>query len=313
MPAQIAVLVPCHNEASSIAKVVADFKQALPTAEIHVFDNCSADGTADIARASGATVHYVALKGKGNVVRRMFADVEADIYLMVDGDDTYEAKAAENLVRVLLENRLDMVVGARVAGNATAAYRKGHQFGNAMLTGFVQRIFGGTFKDMLSGYRVFSRRFVKSFPAISHGFEIETELTIHALELRCPSAEIDTDYGARAEGSFSKLSTYRDGVRITKMIALMYKHERPLEFYGAFAVAFSLLSVVLAFPIIAQFVETGLVPRLPTAVLSASLMIAALISLACGLILGTVTKGRNEAKSLAYLSYPQASSILPLK
>jgi len=298
MSLRVSVIIPCHNEELSIGSVVSEFRKNLPTATIHVFDNLSTDNTSKIAESLGAIVHKVGLKGKGNVVRRMFADVEADVYVMADGDDTYDAAAVTTLIDELLDHGLDMVVGARVAECATEAYRKGHRFGNAVLTNFVQWIFGGSFKDMLSGYRVFSRRFVKSFPAISSGFEIETELTVHALELRCPCSEIDTRYGARPEGSSSKLATYRDGFKILTMIFRLYKHERPLELYGLVAAAFAVTSIALAIPVFVWFLETGLVQRLPTAVLSASMMTVSIISLACGLILATVTKGRNESKYL---------------
>lgn len=299
----IAVVVPCHNEELTIANVVSDFQRHLPEAKIYVFDNRSTDKAAEVASTAGAEVRAVSLKGKGNVVRRMFADIDADIYIMLDGDDTYDVSMAPALVSTLLEKRLDMVVGARVEDGSTAVYRKGHRFGNSMLTGFVQRIFGGSFTDMLSGYRVFSRRFAKSFPAISRGFEIETELTIHALELRCPYAEIDTKYGSRPEGSASKLSTYRDGIKILKMIVRMYMQEKPIYFYGIFSLLTAFVAIVLSIPVFIDYFETGLVPRFPTAILSSALMVVSIICLNCALILDTVTKGRNEAKSLAYLSY----------
>ncbi|MDF0604657.1 glycosyl transferase [Neisseriaceae bacterium TC5R-5] len=237
----------------------------------------------------------------------MFADVEADIYVMVDGDATYDAASVLKLVDAVIDGGADMVVGCRKVSEqiSKAAYRQGHQFGNRMLTRSVRQIFGGEFTDMLSGYRAFSRRYAKSFPAISHGFEIETELTVHALELRMPTAEVDTPYGARPEGSVSKLSTYRDGLRIFKTIMQLYVHERPLQFYGLAALVLSLSALILSWPLIHTFWQTGLVPRLPTAVLSASLMVCALLSFTSGLVLDNVTKGRHESKRLAYLAIPK--------
>ncbi|MGE3770966.1 MAG: glycosyltransferase family 2 protein [Bdellovibrionales bacterium] len=298
---KIAVIIPCYNEEAAIAKVVQDFRLALPSATIYVYDNNSKDRTSEVARAAGAVVRFEPLKGKGNVVRRMFADVDADYYIMVDGDATYDASVAPQLLEKLITENLDMVNGARVT-EIKAAYRAGHVLGNKLLTGLVAGIFGKRFKDMLSGYRVFSRRFVKSFPAISAGFEIETELTVHALQLRLPVGEVDTTYVDRPPGSVSKLNTYRDGIRILWMIAHFVKRELPLHFFSLGAALMVLLALVLGGPVILEYVETGLVPRLPTAVLSASLVILAAISLACGLILNTVTLGRIEAKRLTYLS-----------
>jgi len=301
---RIAVILPCYNEEHAIARVISDFQAALPEAEIFVFDNNSTDGTAAIARAAGASVAHVALQGKGNVVRRMFADVEADIYLMTDGDCTYDVSVARQLAEKLLAENLDMVVGCRIDKGEAENYRRGHRLGNRLLTSSVRRMFGGEFSDMLSGYRVFSRRFVKSFPALARGFEIETELTVHALELRMPWGEVETVYGARPEESFSKLSTYRDGFRILKTILRLYRLERPLQFFGIFSIVFALASVGFAIPLLPEYLETGLVPRLPTAILSTGLMLAALLALGCGLLLDNVTRGRQEQKRMAYLSIP---------
>ena len=302
-PLRVAVLVPCRNEAATVAAVVAAFAASLPEAECHVFDNRSDDGTAGIARAAGARVHPVALRGKGNVVRRAFADIEADVYVMVDGDATYDAAAAPVLVRRMLAEGLDMVVGARVDQDP-AAYRAGHRLGNRLLTRCVGLLFGDSFDDMLSGYRVFSRRYVKSFPAHASGFEIETELAVHALQLRMPVAELPTAYGARPEGSTSKLNTWRDGARILGTIARLFKAERPLLFFSLGAGASLLLSLLLAVPLFVTYFETGLVPRFPTAILCSALVLLSAVLLACGLILGTVTRGRIEAKRLAYLAIP---------
>ena len=303
---RLALIVPCYNEEAAIASVVRGFRAALPAVDVYVFDNASTDRTAEVARADGARVVRVALRGKGNVVRRMFADVDADVYVMVDGDATYDPKSVRPLIDKLLDEGLDMVVGCRRTPDelARAAYRRGHRFGNAMLTNGVRGIFGGSFEDMLSGYRVFSRRYVKSFPAVSRGFEIETELTVHALELRMPYGEIDTPYFARPEGSASKLSTWRDGLRILRTIGGLYVMERPLAFFGAGAVLMASAALALFVPVLLQYMESGLVPRLPTAVLSATMMVCALLSLVCGLVLNTVTHGRQEVKRLAYLSVP---------
>ncbi|MCC7047643.1 MAG: glycosyltransferase [Alphaproteobacteria bacterium] len=299
----IAVLVPCYNEERTIADVVAGFRAALPMAEIYVYDNNSRDRTVEVARAAGAIVRTETLQGKGNVVRRMFADIEADAYVMVDGDNTYHAPSAPMLIAKLLDERLDMVVGARV-DTEQAAYRPGHRFGNKMLTGFVAQLFGERFKDILSGYRVFSRRFAKSFPALAKGFETETELTVHALELRMPVAELPTPYGARPEGSASKLNTYRDGWRILMLILRLFREERPLQFFGYIFVSLFVLSLLISVPVVFTYLETGLVPRLPTAVLATGVMLLAFLSLVCGLILDTVTRGRRELRRLSYLAIP---------
>lgn len=303
----VVVILPCYNEEAAIATVVADFRKALPEARVYVYDNNSKDRTAAVAAAAGAIVRTETLQGKGNVVRRMFADIDADIYLMCDGDITYDAASAPALVDKLINENLDMVVGCRV-DQEVAAYRAGHRFGNALFTGFVANLFGNRFTDILSGYRVFSRRYVKSFPALSNGFEIETELTVHALQLRMPIGEMNTPYGARVEGSTSKLSTYRDGYRIMVMILKLFKNERPLVFFGLIFAAFALLSVGLSVPLIVTYLHTGLVPRLPTAVLATSTMLMGFLSMTCGLILDTVTHGRREIKRLAYLTVSSTSA-----
>ena len=300
---RIAVLIPCRDEAAAIARVVADFRAYLPDAEVHVFDNGSRDDSCALAKAAGAQVHRVVLVGKGNVVRRAFADIEADVYVMVDGDDTYEAAAAPSMVARLLDEELDMLVGKRV-GNEAAAYRRGHRFGNRMLTEALAMLFGRSFDDLLSGYRVFSRRYVKSFPAHAHGFEIETELAVHALQLRMPVGEVPTRYGARGDGSASKLRTYRDGWRILGTLVGLFKTERPLRFFGIGGVACAVLALVLSVPLFATWWSTGLVPRFPTAVLCAALFLLGALLGVCGLLLDTVTRGRVEAKRLAYLALP---------
>ncbi|MES2495076.1 MAG: glycosyltransferase family 2 protein [Pseudomonadota bacterium] len=302
MAHDIAVILPCYNEEAAIAATVRGFRDALPDARIYVFDNNSSDRTVEVARAAGAIVRTEKMQGKGHVVRRMFSDVEADIYVMADGDATYDAAAAPGMIRMMLDDRLDMVVGARKS-EVDAAYRRGHRFGNKMLTGILAQLFGRTFSDILSGYRVFSRRFVKSFPVLSAGFEIETEISIHALELQMPVGEIVTQYGARPEGSTSKLSTYRDGWRILWTIASLFRLEKPVLFFGAIGVALAMLAIVLAIPLGITFLQTGLVPRLPTALLATGLMILAFLNGFCGLILATVVRGRREVRRLAYLSF----------
>lgn len=300
---RIAILVPCYNEALTIAAIVRDFNRVLPEAPVYVFDNNSKDDTVAIARAAGAIVREVPQQGKGSVIRRMFADIDADVYIMVDGDDTYDASVAPQLARRLLDEGLDMVVGTRVS-EEQEAYRFGHRFGNVLLTTCVATVFGRTFTDMLSGYRVFSRRYVKSFPAHSAGFETETELTVHALGLRMPVAEVATTYKSRPEGSVSKLNTYRDGMRILLMIIALFKQERPLAFFSIGFFACLLVSLGLAVPLIETYLATGLVPRLPTAVLCVGLVLFGVILLSCGLILDTVTRGRVEQKRFAYLAVP---------
>jgi len=300
---RIAVLVPCYNEEAAVATVVASFRSALPAAEIYIYDNNSRDRTAAVAREAGAIVRSERRQGKGNVVRRMFADVEADIYVLVDGDATYDAPSAPGMIDKLLDEHLDMVVGLRI-DQSQAAYRLGHRTGNRMLTGFLAWTFGRDFQDILSGYRVFSRRFVKSFPVLSDGFEIETELAVYALELSLPVAEVETPYYARPEGSFSKLNTWRDGFRILGTMLKLYRAEKPLRFFGAIGILLAVVSVLLSIPVVITFIETGLVPRLPTAVLSMGLMIMAMLSVSSGLVLDTVTRGRREMKMLVYLSQP---------
>ncbi len=300
---RVAVLLPCYNEAAAIGQTVADFRAALPDATIYVYDNNSTDKTVEVAAAAGAIVRTERMQGKGNVVRRMFADVEADIYVMADGDATYEAAAAPGLIDLLVSDQLDMVVGARKS-EVEAAYRRGHRLGNAMLTGMLAWLFGRSFTDILSGYRVFSRRFVKSFPVLSEGFEIETEISVHALELRMPVAERVTAYAARPEGSESKLSTYRDGWRILRTILTLFRIEKPLAFFGIIGAALALIAIAISIPLFLTFFETGLVPRLPTAVLAMGIMLLAFLNGFCGLILDTVVRGRREMRRLAYLAHP---------
>lgn len=300
---RIAVLIPCYNEEVAIPKVIADFRAQLPGAVIYVYDNNSRDQTAAAARAAGAVVRGEILQGKGNVVRRMFADIEADIFVLVDGDDTYDAASAPAMVKTLIDNQLDMVLGARQE-TAVAAYRPGHRLGNAVLTGIVRYIWGDRVSDMLSGYRVFSRRFVKSFPALTTGFETETEFTVHALDLAMPIGEVMTPYKERPVGSTSKLRTYADGIRILHAILVLIKEERPLQFFSVVALVLFLLGLGLGTPVALQFWATGLVPRLPTAVLSMGLVLLAFLAFASGLILDSVARGRKEAKRLAYLAIP---------
>ena len=298
---RIAVLIPCFNEAATIEAVVRDFRACISAAEIYVYDNNSKDKTVDIAAAAGAIVRKEPLQGKGNVVRRMFADIEADVYVMVDGDATYDAGCAEAMIRLLVAERLDMVVAARIASE-NSAFRQGHRFGNMLLTKSVGHLFGNRFTDMLSGYRAFSRRFVKSFPAMSSGFETETELTIHALELSLPVAEIASPYGGRVEGSVSKLNTFSDGLKILRLILVLYKNERPLQFFSTLAAILALLALGLGIPLVITFLRTGLVFRQPTALLATGLVLLAALSFVTGLILDTVTRGRREIRRLAYLA-----------
>ncbi|MEG3154869.1 glycosyltransferase [Sphingomonas sp. RB1R13] len=299
---RIAVLLPCYNEEAAIERTVAGFRAALPDATIYVFDNNSSDRTIERALAAGAVVRIEKQQGKGNVVRRMFADVDADVYLMADGDLTYDPAAAAAMVAMLLADQLDMVVGTR-KHEAAEAYRGGHVLGNRIFTGLLAGLFGRSFTDIFSGYRAFSRRFVKSFPVLSVGFEIETEMSVHALELRMPIGEIETVYAARPEGSTSKLSTYRDGWRILKTIVTLYRIERPVLFFGSIGLGLLLVGVILAIPLISTYLATGLVPRLPTAILITGLGIVATLCLFAGLILDTVTRGRREIRRLAYLAH----------
>lgn len=299
---RIAVVLPCYNEEAAIAETVAGFRDALPAATVYVYDNNSRDRTVELARKAGAVVRSETMQGKGNVVRRMFADVDADVYVMADGDLTYDPKAAPGMVAMLVEQQLDMVVGTR-QHEVAEAYRGGHVLGNKLFTGLLSGLFGRSFTDIFSGYRVFSRRFVKSFPVLSAGFEIETEISVHALELKMPVGEMATAYGARPEGSTSKLSTYRDGWRILKTIGTLYRVERPVLFYGGIGVLFMLLALVLAVPLILTYLDTGLVPRFPTAILVTGMTIVGVLCLFSGLILDTVTRGRREVRRLAYLSH----------
>lgn len=303
---RIAVIIPCFNEEASIVSVIDGFAKALPSAAIYVYDNNSADATVEVARNSGAIIGIEPRQGKGNVVRRMFADIEADVYVLVDGDATYEAAAAPQLVEKLVSENLDMVTGVRVSSDSNA-YRRGHMFGNWLLTRLVTTIFGKQTQDMLSGYRVFSRRFVKSFPALSRGFEIETEFTVHALELRLPIADVETTYGARPEGSTSKLSTFRDGARILRLICSLIKEERPFQLFGMLAGMLAVLCLTLGYPVVAEFMKTGLVPRFPTAILASAFGILSLLTFFSGLILESVCLGRREAKRLCYLAQSNTS------
>jgi glycosyltransferase involved in cell wall biosynthesis len=300
---RIAVLLPCYNEEAAVAQTVAGFRAALPDAAIYVYDNNSTDRTREVAAAAGAIVRTERMQGKGHVVRRMFADVEADIYVMADGDSTYDAAAAPALVAKLVAEQLDMVVGARKSA-IEEAYRRGHRLGNRLFTGLLSSLFGRTFSDIFSGYRVFSRRFAKSFPALSRGFETETEISVHALELAMPVGEVITAYGARPEGSHSKLSTYRDGWRILRTIGHLVRIERPVLFYGSIGLFLAALAIVLSIPLAITYAETGLVPRFPTAILATGLIILAALSFMTGLILDTVVRGRREVRRLHYLSFP---------
>jgi glycosyltransferase involved in cell wall biosynthesis len=303
----IAVILPCYNEEAAIGDVVRSFRSALPNAKIYVYDNNSSDGTVKIAEEAGAIVRNEPLQGKGNVVRRMFADIEADVFVMVDGDNTYDASAAPGMIRKMLDESLDMVNGKRIH-EETDAYRPGHQFGNVLLTSLVAMIFGKRFEDMLSGYKIFSRRYVKSFPSLSSGFEIETELTVHALELRMPVAEVETQYGARPEGSESKLNTFADGFRILRTIGVLIKEERPMQFFAVLFALCAAMAIIMSIPLLITYLDTGLVPRLPTAVLATGLMLLGFLFMGCGLILDTVTRGRQELKRLQYLSVSRKNS-----
>lgn len=305
---RIAVILPCYNEEAAIAQTVAGFRAALPDASIYVYDNNSADRTVEVARAAGAIVRTERMQGKGNVVRRMFADVDADIYVMADGDATYDPSAAAAMIARLRDEGLDMVVGTRVH-EAADAYRRGHVLGNRAMTGLLAQLFGRSFTDIFSGYRVFSRRFVKSFPVLSSGFEIETEISVHALELKMPVGEVETRYLARPEGSASKLSTYRDGARIARTILTLYRVEKPMLFFGWIALGLAVLAVVLAVPLVTTYLETGLVPRFPTAILATGLVILAALSSFAGLILDTVVRGRREVRRLAYLAQPAPANL----
>jgi len=306
---RIAVLLPCFNEEAAIAQTIAGFRAALPSATIYVYDNNSRDRTVEVAREAGAIVRTERQQGKGHVVRRMFADVDADLYLMADGDLTYDPAAAPAMVELLLREQLDMVVGTR-QHEQKDAYRGGHVLGNRLFTGLLARLFGRSFTDVFSGYRLFSRRFVKSFPVLSAGFEIETEISVHALELRMPVGEVATSYGARPEGSASKLSTYRDGWRILKAMLNLFRTERPALFFGAVAVVLLVAALLLSIPLVLTYIDTGLVPRVPTAVLVTGIVIVAVLCGFAGLILDTVTHGRREIRRLAYLGLPAPGADL---
>jgi glycosyltransferase involved in cell wall biosynthesis len=305
---KIAVLVPCYNEEAAIAKVVADFRTVLPQATVYVYDNNSRDQTMTRAGEAGAVVRREQRQGKGNVVRRMFADIEADIYVLVDGDDTYDAAASPRMIAKMIEDGVDLLTARRVHTDA-AAYRTGHVLGNRMLTGLTALLFRVHLSDMLSGYRVFSRRFVKSFPFTAEGFAIETELTVHAVRLMMPMSEMDTRYKERPVGSVSKLNTFRDGFRILGTIFYLVREERPLIFFATIALLFVAVAVIIGAPLIPEYWHTGLVPRLPTAVLATGLMVIGFLSLTCGLILDTVTRGRWEAKRMAYLAIPGPQAL----
>jgi len=301
--AQVAVLIPCYNEVVTVATVVEEFRRSLPDAEIYVYDNNSTDGTAAAAVAAGAHVRTEPLQGKGHVVRRMFSDIEADIYVLVDGDCTYDAAAAPRMIRTLIDGNLDLVNGVR-RSLVQEAYRPGHRFGNWMLTALVAMVFGRRTSDMLTGYRVFSRRFVKSFPPVAGGFETETEIIVHALEMRMLMADFETEYRGRPAGSASKLSTFHDGARILRLIGVLIKEERPLSFFATIGLALTLAAVVIFIPVLIEYLQTGLVRRFPTANLATALVLAALLSVTCGLVLSTVTLGRREMKRLIYLQQP---------
>lgn len=298
---RVAVLLPCYNEALSIRKVVEDFRLVLPEAEIFVYDNRSSDDTSGEARAAGALVRSENWPGKGNVVRRMFSDIDADVYLMADGDGTYDSTMASQMIRRLVDDHLDMVVGIR-RDIYDDAHRRGHAFGNRIFNGLYRSLFGPLFNDIFSGYRVFSRRFVKSFPAVSSGFEIETEMSVHASQLRMPIAEIPTEYGARQEGSVSKLNTVRDAIRIMFTLLILFKEIRPARFFGILAVALWLLATILIVPVLGTYLHTGLVPRLPTAILATGLVLLAFLFMASGMILDSVARGRLEQKRMWYMA-----------
>src|SRR5580765_3585872 len=298
---RIAVLLPCYNEEAAIGKTVAGFRAALPGATVYVYDNNSSDRTVEVAAKAGAVVRAERQQGKGHVVRRMFADIDADVYVMADGDLTYDPKAAPAMVDLILAEDLDMVVGTR-KHEEKDAYRGGHVLGNKLFTGLLSGLFGRSFTDIFSGYRVFSRRFVKSFPVLSSGFEIETEMSVHALELRMPVGEAETAYGARPQGSHSKLSTWGDGWRILKTIVTLYRIERPVLFYGSIGALLLLAAILLSIPLVVTYLHTGLVPRVPTAILVTGMTIVAVLCFFAGLILDTVTRGRRELRRLAYLS-----------
>ena len=298
---RIAAIVPCHNEEASVGKVVSDLKAAVPGIVVYVYDNLSTDASAEKALAAGAIVRRENVKGKGNVVRRAFADVEADIYVMIDGDDTYDAAAAPRMIETLLDGPYDHVLGVRKQIPGTDAYRAGHETGNRVLNGVVGWVFGENVTDMLSGYRVFSRRFVKSFPAVSREFEVETELTVHSLHLRVPQTSVSVGFRDRPPGSVSKLRTYHDGFRILSLIFGLARHERPVAFYGLFGALSWVVALVLAVPIVIEFWETGLVPRFPTLFLAFTLVMVGCLAWTSGLILDGIRRSRHESARLMYL------------
>lgn len=297
----VAVLVPCYNEELTIRKVITDFQESLPGAIIYVYDNNSKDKTFEIAKSLSVQARKEPVQGKGAVVRRMFRDIDAEYYIMVDGDSTYDAKIAPKMINMAIEEHLDLVNGIRIE-TTDKAYRSGHRLGNMLLTGTVRKIFGNRVEDMLSGYKVFSKRFVKSFPISEVGFGIETELSIHALELEMPVGHIEGNYGGRPAGSVSKLSTYKDGMKILSLIIRLFKHERPFTFFGIISIVLWMISLLLMVPVLSEFLATGLVPRFPTLILASSISVAGILSFFTGLILNTVTKGRKEAKFLFYLN-----------
>ncbi len=307
---RIAVVVPCLDEQHAIGEVVRDFREQLPGATVYVYDNGSTDATATAADAAGAVVRHEPDRGKGNVVRRMFADIEADVYVMVDGDGTYDASAAPDMVATLIEHNLDMVVGART-NHVAQAYRRGHQIGNRFFGWLHRVLFSSEFDDVFSGYRVMSRRLVKSFPTTSSGFEIEAELSAHALDVRAPSREVLTAYGARGEDSVSKLRTYRDGLRILLRSVLFYKELFPGRFFGALFALFGFAGLLAAFPVIQQYADTGEVLRLPLAVLAASLEIVAFVCMVAGVILDSIARRHRELKRLHYLQYHAPAELIP--
>jgi len=300
---RVAILIPCFNEAATIEGVIAGFRAHLPQAEIFVCDNNSDDGTGAVAARAGAQVLHEARQGKGNVMRRMFADIAADVYLMVDGDATYEPAVAPAMIRMLLEGRYDLVNATRRA-TGSGSFPAGHRFGNWLLTGLVGLVFGIVTSDILSGYKALSRRFVKTFPALSSGFEIETEIMIHALELRLAVGEIEAPYGQRPKRSASKLRTFRDGFRILRLIGFLIRQEHPFAVFASLSALLVAVSLWLGLPVVREFLATGLVPRLPTAVLAATLFLSAVVSFVAGIILDGITETRRELKRLAYLSFP---------
>jgi len=304
MPMSVVVLIPCYNEEATVTQVIQDFKKTLPEATIFVYDNNSTDNTSKVAIAAGAVVRSEPMQGKGNVVRRMFADIEADIYIMLDGDGTYDASVAPEMIDMLYKEKLDMVVGTRLESEGDQLFRSGHRLGNSAITNMVGLLFGKRFTDILSGYRVLSKRFVKSFPGLTSGFEIETELTVHALQLKIPIGEVTTRYMARPSGSESKLNTYSDGLKIFKMIMYFFKEIRPFLFFSIVTLLLAVTSLIIMYPVFATYLETGLVPRFPTAILATSIMLMSFLSFVCGLILDSLSGARWEAKRMKYLSIP---------